>query len=516
MALHRSPNLQLKARIKHTAPAPSRHPHQRQLALPDYLYRVLPAWRNPEWLEASAWRAAVQQQPVAVTCRETLISNMVSLDWKIEPRESDQRDELKEDIDYYTKFFEYTGDYDYQELLEWVLKDALDLPFGGAVELGWENDTPPSETSNSKLLWIEPLDGGTLYPTLDTDYPVGQILREYITSEVYFPKYAISRVYCSPKTDIRRKGWGMAPPEQIFLALQLINRGDLYYANLLLDTPEVGILDLGDIDAVSAKQWVESWQNLLRGVDPFKIPVLYEHEKPAQFISFTRSPTEITFNNTILHYTALVTSGYGMSLSDIGMQVSSSGGETLAGSIRQERRTRKTGFARIKNKTRLFWNRMLPPSLEWKYTDIDDELAVALGRARLATATALGLIADKGMISPQEGRLQLISDGLMDISMPEELPEDAKPVFERQFENSPFGGGQSQERPGLLGKPIAPSQGGYGESKAELYDRLMDEVPEFRSTMEDLEQVFPTLDLNAKSEVTEQVNALLDAILVDT
>lgn len=493
-------------RIKRTAPAPSRQKSQRSISLPDYLTRILPAWRNPEWLAAAAWRAVVQQQPAAVVCRETLIANMVSLEWKVEPRESDQRDELISEIKYYNHFFEYTGDYDYQEILEWILKDTLDLPFGGAVELGWENDTPPSEDINSRLMWIEPLDGGTLFPTLDSEFPYGQIIPEAVNTEVYFPKHAVSRLYMSPKTEIRRKGWGMAPPEKIFLALQLINRGDLYYANLLLDTPEVGILDLGDIDAESAKKWVESWQTLLNGVDPFKIPVLYEHDKPANFISFTRSPTEITFNSSMNLYSSLVASGYGMSLSDIGMQVAASGGETLAGSIRQERRTRRTGFGRLKHKTRLFYNRLLPPTLEMKFIDIDDELAVSLGRARLASMTALGLMIDKGSISPQESRMQLISDGLISIPIPEKLPEDAVPAAPKPPGFAP----QSNERPGLLGKPIAPSQGGYGEAKAQLFDSLMEESPDFRDVMESIEQHWSSLDLNTKDEILKELDTMLN------
>ncbi len=508
MTKTRSPNLTLqqKTRIKRTSPPPSRHTGQRQIQLPDYLQRIIPVWRNPEWMDARWWRAVVQQQPVAVVCRETLVANMTSLEWKIEPRDSNQRDELKEEIKYYSKFLEYTGGYDYQEILEWVLKDALDLSFGGAVELGWEGDTPPTENNDSRLLWVEPLDGGTLFPTLDTTYPYGQIVMEAVGAEVYFPKYAISRIYMSPKTEIKRKGWGMAPPEKIYLALQLIGRGDVYYANLLLDTPQVGILDLGDIDETSAKEWIKSWQGLLNGIDPFKIPVLYEHEKPATFINFTSPPADIMFDRAMLQYSALVASGYGMSLSDIGVGGASSGGDTLAGSIRQERRTRRTGFARLKNKTRMFWNKMLPPDLELKYTDLDDEMAVAIGRARLASATALGIDIDRGIISPQEARLQLIADGLISISIPEKLPKDAVP----QSQN-PTG-----ERPGMLGKPIAPSQGGYGEIRGQLFDKLMEEVPEFREIMESIEERLPTMDLNTKTEVLAEIDNVLDATLIET
>ena len=56
------------------------------------------------------------------------------------------------------------------------------------------------------------------------------------------------------------------------------------------------------------------------------------------------------FDRVTVKYAAIVAAGYGISLSDIGIQVTASGGETLAGSIRQERRTRKTGFARFKKK----------------------------------------------------------------------------------------------------------------------------------------------------------------------
>jgi len=80
-----------------------------------------------------------------------------------------------------------------------------------------------------------------------------------------------------------------------------------------------------------------------------------------------------------------------------------------------------------------------------------------VGRARLATATALQQMIDSGMLSPEEGRQQLIADGLLTISIPEKVPAGVLPKV------SPVGG---NERTGMLGRPIAPSQGGFGESKA--------------------------------------------------
>jgi hypothetical protein len=100
---------------------------------------------------------------------------------------------------------------------------------------------------------------------------------------------------------------------------------------------------------------------------------------------------------------------------------------------------------------------MLPKELEFKIIDMDDELSVALGRARLANATAASQYIDKGIFTPQEMRLQAIADGLVTVSIPEEIPQDELP----QTMIGTNGG--SPERPGSLGKPIAPSQGGHGE-----------------------------------------------------
>ena len=449
-------------RTKTTAPSPTREKGQRSIDLPMYLDRIIPAYTQPLWWEADTWRTVVANQPFAVICRDILLSNILSLDWCIEPVESSMRDEAKKEIDYYTKFFSYTGDYDYSDIIEWVGADLLTIPFGGASEVGRENDEP-----DGKVLWMELLDGATLYPTLNDDFPVGQTVKEMPGKSVYFPYYAINRIYTSPRTEIKRKGWGMAPPEKIYLALELLRRGDYYYANLLLDTPEAGILDLMDMEKDSAEEWVSAWRELLTGIDPFKVPVLYEHDNEAKWIPFTRAPADIMFDKAILKYAGIVVAGYGLSPSDVGFSPVSSGGETLAGSIRQERKTRKTGVSKLKKRFHAFFNRMLPEYLEFKFIDLDDELSVALGRARLATATAMQIFLDKKILVPNEARQQIIADGLISISIPESIEGGDKP-FEAEK--------PSDERPALLGKPIAPSQGGYGEIKSEIDTMLSDNV----------------------------------------
>ena len=467
-------------RIKHTAPRPTRNTGQISLDLPEqsFLWRTLMPWTRPEWHNSKAWRNFVLRQPVAIDCRETLIAQISSLEWSVDATDPNLRDEYRSDIDYYTRFLSKNQDYDFITMVEWIARDYLDLPFGGAAEIGRVGDSPVG-----KVVWIELLDAGTLFPTTSREYPVGQSLSSIYSSQgvgitttntspgtmvssaglpsetVYFPKHAINRVYMSPRTEIDRKGWGMAPPEKAYLAIELLNRGDIYYANLLLDTPEAGILDLADMDAASAQEWVKQFRNLLGGIDPLKVPVLYEHEGQARWIPFGRPPTEMMFDRVTTKYAALISSAYGISLSDIGFQGATSGGETLAGSIRQERRMKRTGFSRLKKKLHYFFNALLPEHLVFTWIDVDDELSVSIARARLANAQSFKELITMGIYTPNEMRQQLVADGLVTIPVPDKIPEEDMLQLPAP---SPSKNGGVNTRD-ILGRKVPPSLGGHGE-----------------------------------------------------
>lgn len=386
--------------------------------LSNYLVRHMPIWNNPQWLHASTWRTFVQQQPVAVLCREAITNYLLSLDWAIVARDSEMQDEYKDDIKYYTRLLErgnaYYTDMDFAGHVEWILRDLFDLPFGAASEIGREYNAP-----DRRVVWIKPLDGGTLAPTLNVDYPVVQHYPSH--QPVVFPKEFISRTYLSPRTEIQREGWGMSPPEKIYLAMEMLNRGDIYYSQLLLNTPEAGILDLMDMDKESATEWVKSFRDLLYGINPLKIPVLYEHTSEAKWIPFGKLPSEILYDSITARYITIVTSGYGLSPSDIGFSSSSNGGETLAGTIRQERRSARSGKALAKVKTKAYFEKILPEYLEFKWVDFDDERQVSLSRARMATANAFKIFIDMQALTPDEARSQIVADGLINISVPETI-----------------------------------------------------------------------------------------------
>lgn len=462
-----------------TIPAPTKEtkPRQRSINISDlFLTRFSPPWTRPPSLPAYTWRNWVLNQPMAMAFRETLIANLLNLDWKITPRNATYKKELEATVKYYTRFFQQGGEYlgtDYTGLVEWIAGDVLDLPFGGAAEIGRKGDTP-----GGRVAWLRPLDAGTLYPTLNQEYPVVQYYQGY--DAVAFPYWAISRTYLSPQSYIYREGWGMAPPEKAYFAINLLNTGDKYYANLLLDVPTAGILDLGDMEKSSAEEWVNAFKTFVNDTSTsFKIPVLYEHNNKVEFIPFGKVPNDIMFDRITNRYAALLGAAYGASPSDVGLQSTSNSGETLAGSIRDERKTRKTGFARLKNKMKYFFDKILPESLEFNFIDYDDELNVALGRARLASASAFNLWQTNGNLSQQEIRSQIIQDGLITISIPDKLPKDAKVKQEIKFWHDTLGvanptdeqkkNPDSQKKkpgePELVGSPKAPSGGGEGDIK---------------------------------------------------
>jgi len=263
----------------------------------------------------------------------------------------------------------------------------------------------------------------------------------------------------SPRTEILREGWGMAPPEKVYFALEMLRRGDSYYSNLLLDTPPAGLLDLGDMEKDSAYDWARAFRAFQAG-DPssFAIPILYEHTTDVKFIPFGKVPNDIMYDRITLKYAAIVTAAYGLSLSDIGLQTTSASGETLAGSIRQERRTRRTGIARAKKAIKRFMENFLPDTLQFNLIDPDDEVNVAMGRARLSYFTAMKQSSEigGGLFSRKEMRQQAIKDGMMSSEFPEDIPEDV------DFDDGTSDSGV-KDRPGMLGSPESAASGGHGD-----------------------------------------------------
>ncbi|KKL93595.1 hypothetical protein LCGC14_1873130, partial [marine sediment metagenome] len=429
---------------------PDQPEDQRAIHIPTFLSRILPYYGQPQWLQAQHWRQFVKNQNVAIVARDTLIANMLNMEYDIVSRNPDDAGltKIKNAVDYYKEVFEnFDGDFDIH--LDLILQDMLTLPFGGASEEGRWDDDP-----EGPIIWSEHIDAATLFPTGNPTHPVAQRVPDVPGVQVVFPEHAINRMYMTPRPDIRLKGWGMAPPQKIYLAIDMLFKGDIYYWKLLLDTPEAGLLDLMNMKETHAVPWIEAFREMFQGIDGFKLPVLYGHDKAAQWIPFNRPPLEMMYDTVYRRYAQLVCAGYGIRLSDIGLE--EEGTKALSGVVRGERQTKRTGRAVLKSKTTNYFQRKLPEELKFRWKEKDEEGAVAKGRGMVSVGQGIKIAIDSGLLSKEEGRAELVASGLLDIEVdPKEMPEPPPVPAALPF-------GQQPPQLGANGGPVPATQGGRG------------------------------------------------------
>jgi len=476
-------------------------PKAKSLQIPPFLRRYLPDFLTPMWVEAARWRNVVRNEPTAIICRDRLIVYAQAQPWDITAKNTKDTKKLEDDIAYYKNFV--LGDFD--TILDLLWQDALDLPVGGNVELvRWPTNVLPTierdgETfrvtqPNPKghIFKLVPIDGATIAPTHDPDFPVMQKVQGDMGNPVFFGANEIGRIVLTPRPEMRVKGYGMPPPQRIYMAISLLYYGNQYYARLLLDTPEAGILDLLDMSQQDAEDWVSSYQNLLQGVDPLKIGVLYQHTQAAKWIPFGRPPSEMSYDNVTLKQQRIVAAGYWLTLKDIGLDPA---GGTLAGEIRRQRETRLTGFGMIREKTKNFINSdVLPPYLEFAWIEKDDEALAATGRARLLNAQALKAMVEGGLIQPEDGQAQLKKDGLLTIELQPQPKEAPAPLPPAQSRNGALPAGDNEDQTGRELERVPPSAGGRGEvgqtQRAALGDPAISAVEPGSSNFDRLGLVF--------------------------
>lgn len=454
------------------------------------LFRNIVPFTNINNLDGNIWRAITRSQGVAMDAIATLQMHMKSKPYDIRARDANRADELKEEIDYYKGVFKNCQEGDgFLVYQDYIIEDFYMTPFGAGTEA--------VRYSDKRLYTFRAIDSATLFPSLNPLLPYYQYVPETGAPEpIYFDRTEMVRMWQSPRSELMRRGWQMTPVEKLYLALEMLNRGDRYYANLLLDTPEAGLLDLGDMSQESALQWIQSFRTLFQGVDGFKIPVIYEHTTPAKYIPFGRPPTDLLFDSTTYKYAQLLLAAFGLTPGDIGLRLSNG---SLSSDLRDERHSKSTGFGNLKAHLIANCNALLPDYLEFWYVDVDDELLTSKGRARSANGVAFRNLVEGGILTPKEARQQLKADGLITVPLPEEV--DAKDFeilkeingtndqleLQREKLSATNQGGtglnaQRNVRGGKLesvqGKdPVPASQGGQGEIKrseetSKLYNLL--------------------------------------------
>ena len=125
----------------------------------------------------------IAKAPIVRDCITTLILQIMAV-----PREIVSDDPEK--VSYYTDIFDHANDEDLSIFLSRILQDTLSVPFGGAMEVLRQSD--------GLLHSIYHVDGGTLAPTYNEEYP-------FIQSD---PKRTYNKVFFRPG-DLVRIPWMM-------------------------------------------------------------------------------------------------------------------------------------------------------------------------------------------------------------------------------------------------------------------------------------------------------------------
>ena len=269
-----------------------------------YLTRSLFRFSDPTGLMAPQWRL-IAREPVNRSAQRFIIRELSALEWLItSTRRNDPR--VDEYVENWDAIFE--DGQGWNVWLSRMVEDTCTLPFGGACEVGYRGD---------ELEWTLHVDATTLLPTYERLAPYVQVNPDNATQRVYFKRNQLRRLRVSPRPDIRYKEYQISPTEDAFLEIEALSKIYLYYMQELTDTPPLGILDMMDFSESEVVQWARNFREMIEGVDPIKVPLLYDHEKPATFIPFGRSPQDLNIVEQFKRFAELLLSKYGLSIGDL-------------------------------------------------------------------------------------------------------------------------------------------------------------------------------------------------------
>lgn len=447
-------------------------PKQKSLEAP-YLWRIPTLYQIPQWGQVGFWRNFVRHQSIVMLCRQHLINHLIELPQAVVTRDADEKEKYEEDCHYYNKWVLANFD----DLVSLFLQDFLDLPIGGNAEVTrWPVGVKPDIRVGGETFKVTgdhplghpfeiiPIDGATLFPTYDKDLPIAQRIPE-LDKVVYFTPEQIMRIGWLPRVEMRLKGYNSAPPEQVYLAIDMINSADHYYSDLLNNIPPVGILDFGDATYGSTIQWAASTRSLFESNETFKIPIVAEHTTPVTFIPFGKDPQELLMDTAGLRYARITSSSYGLTLGNLGLEPK---GETMAGSIRDDKQA-QSGKSFVVEKTKgVIDSMILPPYLEWKAQVTNYEELTGKGRAQLVVTQALKATVEAGALKPSEMQAQLIRDGFITVEV--ETPNDEELAQQKMAKQLPFGGKPGANGNGAakqLTDKVPAAEGGFGDVKKE-------------------------------------------------
>ena len=382
-----------------------------------YLDVTTRPWTYPSRVPASRltsdqWRMTAAE-PTNLAY-QTHLMRALKLEYKFVAKkgEDPKSTKVKEITKYYEELFEKC----YWDLTKvaWE-KDSYDLPFGGALEIGWWPDNAfGGKFPAGHPAWFVHVDAGTMWVNLgNPKYPYAQIDPNNNQRSIAFERREMARIMYLPHTSLALRGYQKSPTEQNWQVIGALSRLYTFDLKSLSDTPIAGILDLLDFSEDDVVEWKKGFEEMLMGINPIKIPILYEHEKPAKFVPFGQVDVDVT--EKWKHYAEKCGNPYGLTIGSLGLYEHD---RTLAGARIQRITTQRTGVGGFAYDEKRAINRQLfppgcPVMFDWDVPEVEDVLKRE--QARGTRIAYMGVAVDKGALDPEDMLEQMIEDGVFTI-----------------------------------------------------------------------------------------------------
>jgi len=378
-------------------------------AAPPYITRSPLYMTNPTLFTMEQWRT-IAKEPITRLCIRHILRELVSLEWEIVPKDPG-KDSAQ--IALLSTILEDADDGDgWDAWLSRVVQDALELPIGGVSEI-------VADDATGLIGGLYHIDGATVFPTYDPQVPFAQFNPYNSAQKIYFEKGDIMRLLFMPQVDIRRKPYQESPIESAFRAIEGLSFMYVYYMKQLSDTPVAGILDLMDMTQEEAQEWAIAFREMFNEIDPLKVPVLYDHTKPARFIPFGRTPQDIALVDQFKRFAEMVTSAFGLSIGDLRLFEHD---RTLAGVEASQRVTERAGIGfyaqaleDMINKNILFYRKS-----GFKFRFILGTAGADMQMIQLNNSRAqmlMTLTGNQPLVKPKDAQKQVMAWNMLDVKL---------------------------------------------------------------------------------------------------
>lgn len=388
--------------------SPSPHPISIRQP-PPYITRQPMHLANPTAFSPQQWRM-IAREPITRLCIRHIVRELVALEWKINSKNPKDEQTLKK----ITTVFERSDEGDgWDAWLARMLEDSLVLPIGGNSEI-----VPDPMTGMIGALCH--VDGATLYPTYEPDIPFVQINPYNTTERIYFVFGDLMRLLIQPRPELQRRPFQEAPVEAAFIGIEALSRIYVYYLKQLTDTPIMGVLDLMDMTQDEAAEWAKGFREMMDGIDPLKMPLLYDHTRPARFVPLGRSPQDINLIEQFKRFAEIVTAAFGLSIGDLRLFEHE---RVLAGVEASQRVTARSGVGFYAQAVEDMINRTILLSTQTGFSfkfilgmTGEDQQKTMLDQSRVSILTQLAG-PSQALMKPEDAQAQLKAWGIVDVEL---------------------------------------------------------------------------------------------------